>query len=152
MKRRLVFGIGVGLLSLVAITACGDDDDDGGDVAEANAEFCEDLAAYGTAVGDLAALDPATASKDDYDSAADDVRSARDDMVESAADLSVAEWENLATQADTLRDQLADAPDDAAVQAIVDEARPQAATVQASIATLNTAVCTVGGATTTTGG
>lgn len=151
MKRRLVFGIGLGLLSVVAVTACGDDDDES-DVAEANAAFCDDLAAYGTAVGDLAALDPATATKDDYESAADEVRSTRDDMVDSAADLSEAEWENLQTQADTLRDQLQDAPDDQAVQSILDEAKSQAATVQASIATLNTAICTVGGATTTSGG
>ena len=130
--------------------ACGDDDDD--DVAEANAEFCADLTAYGTAIGDLAALDPATATPDDYESAADAVRSTREDMVESAEDLSEAEWENLATQADTLRDQLQDAPDDVAVQTILDEAQPQAATVQASVATLNTAICTVGGATTTSGG
>ena len=136
-------------LAAAALVACGDDDDD--DVGEANAAFCDDLAAYGTAVADLAALDPATATKSDYDSAADDVRSTREDMVESAADLGEAEWANLETQVDTLRDQLQDAPDDEAVQSILDAAKPQAATVQASIATLNTAVCTAG-ATATTGG
>ena len=93
MKRRLAFGIGLGLLSVSVLGACGDDDDD--DVAEANAEFCADLTAYGTAIGDLAALDPATATPDDYESAADAVRSTREDMVESAEDLSEAEWENL---------------------------------------------------------
>ena len=149
MKRRLVLGI-VGLVSVSALVACGDDDDDdASEVAEANTEFCDDLSAYGTAVADFAALDPATATKDDYDSAADEVRSTRDDMVESAGDLAEEEWENLLTQIDTLRDQLRDAPDDQAVQAIVDEAKPQAATVQASVATLNTAICQVGGATTT---
>ena len=149
MKRRLVLGI-VGLVSVSALVACGDDDDDdASEVAEANTEFCDDLSAYGTAVADFAALDPATATKDDYDSAADEVRSTRDDMVESAGDLAEEEWENLLTQIDTLRDQLRDAPDDQAVQAIVDEAKPQAATVQASVATLNTAICRVGGATTT---
>jgi hypothetical protein len=151
VKRRLAFSIGLGLISVGALAACGDDDDES-DVAEANAAFCEDLGAYGTAVGDLAALDPATATKDDYDSAADEVRSTRDDMVDSAAELSEAEWENLQTQADTLRDQLGDAPDDVAVQSLLDAAKAQAATVQASIATLNTAVCTVGAATTTSGG
>ena len=119
-------------LAAAALVACGDDDDD--DVGEANAAFCDDLAAYGTAVADLAALDPATATKSDYDSAADDVRSTREDMVESAADLGEAEWANLETQVDTLRDQLQDAPDDEAVQSILDAAKPQAATVQASIA------------------
>ena len=136
-------------LAAAALVACGDDDDD--DVGEANAAFCDDLAAYGTAVADLAALDPATATKSDYDSAADDVRSTREDMVESAADLSEAEWANLETQVDTLRDQLQDAPDDQAVQSILDAAKPQAATVQASIATLNTAVCTAGATATTSG-
>ena len=53
---------------------------------------------------------------------------------------------------DSLRDQLQDVPDDEAVQTILDEAKPQAATVQASTATLNTAVCTAGATATTTGG
>ena len=149
MNRRLVLGI-AGLVSVAALVSCGDDDDES-DVSEANTEFCEDLAAYGTAVTDFAALDPATATKDDYDSAAGEVRSTREEMVDSGGDLAEAEWENLATQVDTLRDQLRDAPDDQAVQAIVDEAKPQAATVQASVATLNTAICSVGGATTTSG-
>ena len=147
MRRLLMFGV-LGLAA-AALVACGDDDDD--DVGEANSAFCDDLAEYGTAVADLAALDPATATKSDYDSAADDVRSTREDMVESAADLSEAEWANLETQVDTLRDQLQDAPDDQAVQSILDAAKPQAATVQASIATLNTAVCTAGATATTSG-
>jgi hypothetical protein len=67
-----------------------------------------------------------------------------------AGELREAEWENLETQADALRDQLRDAPDDVAVQSILDEARTQANTVQVSAATLNTAVCSVGEATTTT--
>ena len=149
MNRRLVLGI-AGLVSVAALVSCGDDDDES-EVSEANTEFCADLSAYGTAVADFAALDPATATKDDYDSAADEVRSTREEMVDSGEDLAEAEWENLATQVDTLRDQLRDAPDDQAVQAIVDEAKPQAATVQASVATLNTAICSVGGATTTSG-
>jgi hypothetical protein len=151
MKRRLVLCI-ASLVSMGALMACGDDDDDdASEVSEANTEFCDDLSAYGAAVADLAALDPATASKDDYDSAADEVRSTRDDVAESAGDLAEEEWENLLTQMDTLRDQLRDAPDDQAVQAVVDEAKPQAAAVQASVATLNTAICRVGGATTTAG-
>jgi len=152
MNRRLMVGV-VGLISVSALVACGDDDDDGAsEIAEANTEFCDDLSAYGTAVADFAALDPATATKDDYDSAADEVRSTRDAMVESAGDLAETEWENLVTQVDSLRDQLQDAPDDQAVQAIVDEAQPQAAAVQASAAALGNAICTVGGATTSSGG
>jgi hypothetical protein len=150
MNRPLVLGI-AGLLSLGALVSCGDDDDDASEVSEANTEFCDDLAAYGTAVGDLAALDSATATKDDYESAADEISSTREDMVDSAEDLAEAEWENLLTQVDSLRDQLRDAPDDQAVQAIVDEAKPQAAAVQASVATLNTGICSVGTATTTSG-
>jgi hypothetical protein len=150
VKKLLVVGV-TGLLGASALVACGDDDD-ASDVADANAEFCEDLAAYGSAIGNLAGLDPATATKDDYESAADEVRSTREDMVESAEDLGEAEWENLATQVDTLRDQLQDAPDDQAVQAILAEAQPQATAVQASVATLNTAICTAGGPATTSGG
>jgi len=152
MKRRLWVSAGVGLLAVVAVTACGDDDDSASDVSAANTAFCGDLAAYATAVGDLAGLDPATASKDDYKSAADEVKSTRQAMVDSAASLSEAEWKNLQTQADTLRDQLKDAPDDQAMQSILDAAKPQAVAVKASAATVNTAVCNVGGATTTTGG
>ena len=79
MKRLLMFGV-LGLAA-AALVACGDDDDD--DVGEANAAFCDDLAAYGTAVADLAALDPATATKSDYDSAADDVRKRAGTRVDS---------------------------------------------------------------------
>ena len=138
MKRSWI--IGLALVAVSAITACGDDDDES-DVAEANTAFCEDLGAYGRSVADLASLDPATATKSDYDSAADEVRSTREDMIDSGADLSEAEWENLQTQAETLVDQLEDASDDQAVAAILDEAQAQAATVQASVATLNTAIC-----------
>lgn len=134
-------------LSLGLVVACGDDDDD--TVADANAEFCADAAAYVSAVGSLAALDPTTATKADYDAAADEVRSTRETMIESGADLGEAEWENLQEQADELRDQLADAPDDQAVAAILAEAQPQAAEVQASAAIINTAVCTTTGTTTT---
>ncbi len=77
MNRRLMLGV-VGLVSVSALVACGPDDDDGAsEVAEANTEFCDDLTAYGTAVGAFAALDPATATKDDYDSAAEEVSSSR---------------------------------------------------------------------------
>ena len=74
--------------------------------------------------------------------AADEVRSTAEDMVDTAADLSEAEWENLQTQGDTLRDQLQDALEDQVVAAILNEAKSQVATVQANIATLNTAICT----------
>jgi hypothetical protein len=120
----LVCGV-VGLLGVTAVVACGDDDDD--DVAGANSAFCDDLAAYATAVGNLAALDPATATKSDYESAADDVRSKREDMVSTASELSKAKWKNLQKQTDKLRNQLQDAPDDQAVQSILDDAKPQAA-------------------------
>ena len=96
MKRRLMVSSILVSIALVGLTACGDSDDDESDVAEANTAFCGDLAAYGSAIGELAALDPATATKDDYDAAAESVRSTREDMVDSAADLSEAEWENLA--------------------------------------------------------
>jgi hypothetical protein len=147
MKRSLT--IAVTLIAITAVSACGDDDDDASDVAEANTEFCGDLASYGQALAGLAGLDPTVATTSDYESAADEVRSTREDMVESAGDLSEAEWANLEEQASTLVDQLRDAPDDQAVASILDEAKPQAATVQASVATLNTAICT-GGSTATT--
>lgn len=54
-------------------------------------------------------------------------------MVESAADLSQAEWQNLQTQANTLRDQPQVALDYQAVQSVLDASKPQGATVQASV-------------------
>lgn len=54
----------------------------------------------------------------------------------TVGEVAVAQWENLETQVDTLRDPLTDAPDDQAVHAILNEAKPQAPTVQASVATL----------------
>ena len=140
--RRLSMTLGAALLTASMIASCGSDDDDdaAGDVVEANAEFCENLGAYTTAVGDFAALDSSTASKDDYESAADEVRSTHEAMVDSAADLGEEQWENLLTQTDALVEQLQDAPDDQAVQSVLDAAQPQAAAVQASAATLNTAL------------
>ena len=73
MNRTQLLSI-VGLLSVSVLASCGDDDDEASDVSEANTEFCDDLAVYGTAVADFAVLDPATATKDDYDSAADEVK------------------------------------------------------------------------------
>ena len=152
MRRMMTMGL-VGLLSLTAFAACGDDDDDStvSAVQSANAAFCSDLAAYGTAVKGLADLDPTTATKADYTTAADAVRSSREAMVSSGKDLGEAEWTNLQAQVETLTGQLKDAPDDVTVSSILAEADAQATTVQASIATLNTAICTAGGATTTTG-
>jgi hypothetical protein len=144
VRRYVLLGT-VGIM-VVGMTACGDDDDS--DVQEANAEVCQNLGEYVDAVGAFVALDPSTATKSDYDSAADAVRSAREDLVESAQDLTEAEWTNLASQIDTLQDQLQDAPDDQAVAAIVEDAQPQAAAVQASAATLNSAICTPTTATT----
>jgi hypothetical protein len=148
MRRYALFGT-AGLLSLIIVTGCGDDDDSAEDVQEANAEVCEDLGAYGDAVGDLIALDATTATTDDYESAADAVRSAREDLVESAQDLAEQEWANLESQIDDLHDQLQDPPDDEAVADILAAAQAQATNVRASVATLNTAICTpANGATT----
>ena len=151
MKRVLAFGM-VGLFSLSALAACGSDDKDTkSDVKDANAAFCSDLAAYGTDVKALAALDPTTATKADYSAAADAVKSSRESLVASGKDLSEAEWTNLQAQIDALSGSLKEAPDDATVSSILTTADAQATTVQASVATLNTAVCTTGATTTTTG-
>jgi hypothetical protein len=152
MRRQLLIGV-MAFVALSMLAACGDSDDDDdtvADVSEANAEFCQDLGVYGDAVAALAALDPATATKADYDTAADAVRSARSDLSESGADLAEAEFENLEAQAEDLDGLLEDAPDDAVVADILSDAQVQAAEVGVSVATLNTAVCTVGGGSTTT--
>jgi len=152
VKRLVAVGL-VGLFGMTAFAACGDDDDDSSATAvqNANAEFCTDLTAYATALTNLAALDPTTATKADYTTVADAVKSSREALVSSGKDLSQAEWANVQSQVGTLGDQLKDAPDDATVSSILTDAKPQAAKVQASVATLNTAVCSTGGATTTTG-
>ncbi len=150
MRRSLTVGV-VGLVLVGTIVSCGDDDDSS-DIADANAEFCTDLSAYRRAVADLAALDPATDTKEAYEDAVSEVRSTREEMVDSGADLAEAEWDNLQTQVDELRDTLADAPDDQTVQAILTEAQPQLAAVEASAATVNNAICPVGGPATTGGG
>jgi hypothetical protein len=141
MKRQLAIGV-TALISLSTLAACGDDDDSASDVADANAAFCEDLRDYGESLTALAALDPATATKDEYDAVAEDVKSARTDLGESGADLTEAALDNLESQADDLVGVLADAPDDAVVADILAAAQTQVAEVQASAAAVNTAVCT----------
>ena len=150
MKRLLVLGV-FGLSSVGALAACGDDDDPAADAQDANAEFCQDLVAFGTAVKGLAGLDPTTATKDDYASAADEVTSSREDLASSGEDLKAKRWENLEAQLDTLEDQLKSAPDDVAVATILADAEAQVTKVQASVAGLNTAICTEGNSTATTG-
>jgi hypothetical protein len=61
------------------------------------------------------------------------------------------EWANLQSQVEPLTEQLQDAPDDATISSILAGARPQPTNVQATIATLNTAICTSASATTTSG-
>ena len=143
MKRLLVLGM-VGLFGLSTLAACGDDDDTATDVKDANATFCADLAAYGSSVKALAALDPATATKATYTSAVDAVKSSREALVSSGKDLAQAEWTNLQAQVDSLTGSLKEAPDDATVSSILGAADTQADKVQVSVASLNTAVCTAG--------
>jgi hypothetical protein len=61
------------------------------------------------------------------------------------------EGANLQSQVEPLTEQLQDAPDDATISSILAGARPQPTNVQATIATLNTAICTSSSATTTSG-
>ena len=151
MNRLAALGI-VGLISLGVVTACGSDDDDSAsDIQDANAAFCQDLTAYSSAIKGLTDLDPATATKAEYTSAVDAVTSSHAAVVSSGQYLGEAEWANLQAQIATLTGDLPNAPDDAAVSSILAAADAQATTVRASVATLNTAICTVGGATTTTG-
>jgi hypothetical protein len=151
MNRQLATAI-LALVSLSILAGCGDDDDSADtatDVQEANTAFCQDLGAYGDSLTSLADLDPATATKADYEDAADAVRSARSDLSESSADLAEAERKNLDTQADDLNGALEDASDDAVVADILAAAQQQVTELKVSIASLDTAVCTSGNSTTT---
>jgi hypothetical protein len=152
MKRHLAIGL-TALVSVSMLAACSSDDDDStSDVQEANTAFCQDLSAYGASLTAFAALDPATATKADYDAAADTVKSARSDLAESRAELVGAELDNLETQADDLNGALADAPDDAVVADIVTAAQAQVTQIEASAAAVNTAVCTAENSAATTEG
>lgn len=150
MKRQLAIGL-TALVSVSMLAACGSDDDNSSDVQGANTEFCQDLSTYTSSLASLASLDPATATKADFEDAADAVKSARVDLAESRADLVEAELDNLETQADDLDGLLADAPDDAVIADIVTAAQVQVAEVQVSAAAVDTAVCTAGNSTTSEG-
>ena len=150
MKRPLAIGL-TAVISLSMFAACSSDDDDSvADVQDANSEFCQDLGAYGATLAAFVALDPATATKAEYEDAASAVKTARIDLAESRADLVEAEIDNLEAQADDLDGALTDAPDDAVVADIVTAAQAQVTAVQASAAAVNVAVCT--GANVTTEG
>jgi hypothetical protein len=142
MKRQLIIGLSA-LASVGMLAACSSDDDNTvADVVDANSEVCQDLGAYADSLAALEALDPATATKADYEDAIGAVKSARSDLSDSAADLVEAEVENLQAQAEDLEGALADAPDDEAVADILAAVQVQVAEVRASSAAVNTAVCT----------
>jgi chemotaxis protein histidine kinase CheA len=149
MKRHLALGL-TALAASGLLVACGSDDD-GSDVQEANTEFCQDLRAYGSSLAAFVTLDPAVATKEEFEDAAEEVRSARADVAESRADLVAAELDNLETQADDLDGLLADAPDDAVIADIVTAAQVQVAQVQVSADAVDTAVCTAANSSTSEG-
>jgi hypothetical protein len=150
VKRHLACGLSV-IVGVSLLVACGSDSkDSAADVQTTNTAFCKDLGTYGTALTALAALDPTTATKADYSTAADAVKAARSDLAKSGGDLVDAQVTNLESQANDLEGALKDAPDDAAVADIVTAAQTQVTEVKASIATVGTAVCTAPGSTTTT--
>ncbi len=152
MKRILSISAAA-LVSVSMLAACGSDDDNNtvADVVDANAGFCQDLRTYVDSLTAFTALDPATATKEEYESAAGDIKSARSDLAGSRADLVEAEIDNLEAQADDLEGALADASDDAVVADIVTAAQKAVAEVQVSAAAVDTAICTADNSTTSEG-
>lgn len=131
------------LLAVLAITgltlavACGDDDDDSEDQATAEQNLCSSLAGLSDSLAAFQALDPTSASYDDYDAAAADVGDAWDQVKPDAADVSAADTTALESAYDDLAQAIEDAPRDEPVSKALNSLSDEVAAVDSAWAEIN---------------
>lgn len=126
MKRLAVAGAVCVALAL-STAACSDDDDSPeGEATHAAGELCEDLRDLRSDADELAALKPASATKEQIEDAYNDVREDWDDAQEHVTALDVARKDAVQKAADDLRSAYDGVPDDATVPQVIDGVKAQA--------------------------
>jgi hypothetical protein len=83
--------------------------------AKAQDSFCSSVSALESSVGSLTSLSPASASKDEYESAVSDVQSDWDEVKSDAGDLASVDMSTLDSAWDDFESTVGDVPDDASV-------------------------------------
>ena len=100
--------------------------------ASAEAGLCGALAAFGSSVDALTALDPQTASIENVQAARDDIEAAWNDVVASAGDVSEADQAALEDAWDGVRQSIDDFPTDVPVADGLTQVQAAAADVQSA--------------------
>ncbi|NBE56812.1 hypothetical protein [Streptomyces boluensis] len=125
MKRLVAAGAVCAVLAL-STTACSDSDSSPEDEAtKAASELCENLGELKADNQKLAALDPATATKEQVQDAYDDVKDDWNDVKGNLSALSSAKRDAVQGASDDLRQASEDVPGDTTAQQTLTDLKPQ---------------------------
>lgn len=115
MNRRtwIIVLVGAGVVAAVVLGLLGNRG--GESQADAEQNFCSSVSALESSVTSLENLNPASASKDDYESAVDDIQSDWDQVKTDASDLASVDMSQLDSAWDDFKSAVDDVPDDASV-------------------------------------
>jgi hypothetical protein len=135
MDRRLwligVAALGTAAIVLIALLNSGNDNSQ----ADAQSAFCSSVSTLESSVSSLTALDPSSASKDDYQSAVSDIESDWDAVKSAASDLGEATTSELQGAWDTFKSAVDNVPNDASVSDALDDVKEAAQTLASTAKT-----------------
>ena len=137
MSRRawiiVLIAVGVGASVLIGIWAVSKEDSQ----ANAQASFCSSLDSLESSVQALVALDPSTASQDDYQSDVSQIENDWDQVKSDASDLASIDMSTLDSAWDSFKSAVDDVPDDASVSDALSDVKSAAdslvSTVQSTL-------------------
>lgn len=136
MDRRLwligVAALGTAAIVLIALLNSGNDNNS---QADAQSAFCSSVSTLESSVSSLTALDPSSASKDDYQSAVSDIESDWDAVKSAASDLGEATTSELQGAWDTFKSAVDNVPDDASVSDALNDVKEAAQTLASTAKT-----------------
>jgi hypothetical protein len=101
--------------------------------ADAQASFCSSLASLNSDVQALTALDPATASKSDYQNAVDSIQSSWGDVTSDASDLASVNMSTLDSAWGDFQSSIQDVPDDASVSDAMNDVQSSAESLGSTV-------------------
>lgn len=101
--------------------------------ADAQANFCSSLDSLDSDVQALTALDPATASKSDYQDAVDSIQGAWDNVKTDASDLASVDMSTLDSAWDSFKSSVDDVPSDASVSDALGDVKSSAESLGSTV-------------------